>query len=185
MAEEEKVESSDEIEITPVENEEVEDDRISEEDLRNLIRNELKEALADIKVETKETIKDKFTFAIYEDPECTKLIKEVKSNKEDGTALFEELRYGTYYIKETKAPKDYELSTRIVKVEINAKGIFVDDTQVEEKENTIEFSFENKKIEVPKTGDESSIKLIGGILILSISGIAYIIIHNHNKKKQD
>ena len=55
----------------------------------------------------------------------------------------------------------------------------------EEKENTIEFSFENKKIEVPKTGDESSIKLIGGILILSISGIAYIIIHNHNKKKQD
>ena len=135
--------------------------------------------------ETKETIKDKFTFAIYEDPECTKLIKEIKSNKEDGTALFEELRYGTYYIKETKAPKDYDLSTRIVKVEINDKGIFVDDTQVEEKENTIEFSFENKKIEVPKTGDESSIRLIGGILILSISGIAYIIIHNHNKKKQD
>ena len=135
--------------------------------------------------ETKEIIKDKFTFAIYEDPECTKLIKEVKSNKEDGTALFEELRYGTYYIKEIKAPKDYELSTRIVKVEINDKGIFVDDEQVEEKENTIEFSFENKKIEVPKTGDESSIKLIGGILILSLLGIVYIIIHNHNKKKQD
>ena len=135
--------------------------------------------------ETKETIKDKFTFAIYEDPECTKLIKEVKSNTEDGTALFEELRYGTYYIKEIKAPKDYELSTRIVNVEINDKGIFVDDEQVEEKENTIEFSFENKKIEVPKTGDESSIKLIGGILILSIAGITYIIIHNHNKKKQD
>ena len=48
--------------------------------------------------EKKETIKDKFIFAIYEDPECTKLIKEVKSNTEDGTALFEELRYGTYYI---------------------------------------------------------------------------------------
>lgn len=134
--------------------------------------------------ETKEIIKDKFTFTIYEDQECTKLIKEVKSNKEDGTALFEDLRYGTYYIKETKAPKDYELSTRVVKVEINDKGIFVDDTQVEEKENTIEFSFENKKIEVPKTGDESSIKLIGGILILSILGIAYIIIHNHNKNKE-
>ena len=133
--------------------------------------------------ETKETIKDKFAFAIYEDLECTKLIKEVKSNKEDGTALFEELRYGTYYIKETKAPKDYELSTRVVKVEINDKGIFVDDEQVEENENTIEISFENKKIEVPKTGDESSIKLIGGILMLSILGIAYIIIHNRNKNK--
>ena len=28
--------------------------------------------------ETKEAIKDKFTFAIYEEPECTKLIKEVQ-----------------------------------------------------------------------------------------------------------
>ena len=135
--------------------------------------------------QTKETIKDKFTFAIYEEPECTKLIKEVQSNKDEGTAVFEELRYGIYYIKETKAPTDYELSNKIVKVEINDKGIFVDDEQVEEKENTIEFSFENKKIEVPKTGDESNLKLIGGIAILSMLGITYIIIHNRNKKKDE
>jgi LPXTG-motif cell wall-anchored protein len=133
--------------------------------------------------ETKETIKDKFTFAIYEDPECTKLIKEVKSNKEGGTALFEELRYGTYYIKETKAPNDYELSDRVVKVEINDKGIFVDDTQVEENDNTIEFSFENKKIEVPKTGDESNIKLFIGGIIISLMGIGYIVIKIHKKNK--
>lgn len=135
--------------------------------------------------ETKEVIKDKFTFAIYEDPECTKLIKEVKSNKEDGTALFEELRYGTYYIKEIKAPTDYELSDRVVKVEINDKIIFVDDEQVEEKDSTIEFTFENKKIEVPKTGDESKIKLFAGAVVLSLLGIAYIIIRNHNKNKQN
>ena len=30
--------------------------------------------------QTKETIKDKFTFAIYEGPECTILIKVVQSN---------------------------------------------------------------------------------------------------------
>ena len=65
--------------------------------------------------ETKETIKDKFIFGIYEDLECTKLIQEVKSDKEVGIALFENLRYGTYYIKEIKAPKDYELSSRIAK----------------------------------------------------------------------
>ena len=134
-----------------------------------------------IDTETKEVIKDKFIFAIYEDPECTKLIKEVKSNSEDGTALFEELRYGTYYIKEIKAPKDYELSDKVVKVEINDKGLFVDDTQVEENENTIEFTFENKKIEVPKTGVESKIKLFAGSIILSILGIAYTII----KRKQN
>ncbi len=135
--------------------------------------------------ETKETIKDKFIFGIYEDPECTKLIKEVKSDKENGTALFEELRYGTYYIKEIKAPKDYELSSRVAKVEINDKGIFVDDEQVEEKDSTIEFTFENKKIEVPKTGDESKIKLFAGAIILSLLGITYIVIRNHNKNKQE
>ena len=136
-----------------------------------------------IDTETKEVIKDKFIFAIYEDPECTKLIKEVKSNSEDGTALFEELRYGTYYIKEIKAPKDYELSNKIVKVEINDKGIFVDDTQVEENENTIEFTFENKKIEVPKTGVESKIKLFASAIILSLLGITYIIKRKQNKDK--
>ena len=131
--------------------------------------------------ETKETIKDKFIFGIYEAPECTKLIKEVKSNKEDGTALFEKLRYGTYYIKEIKAPKDYELSGRVAKVQINDKGIFVDDEQVEETDSTIEFTFENKKIEVPKTGDESKIKLFVGAMLVSLLGIGYIVIHNHNK----
>ena len=136
-----------------------------------------------IDTETKEVIKDKFIFAIYEDPECTKLIKEVKSNSEDGTVLFEELRYGTYYIKEIKAPKDYELSNKIVKVEINDKGIFVDDTQVEETENTIEFTFENKKIEVPKTGVESKIKLFASAIILSLLGITYIIKRKQNKDK--
>ena len=120
---------------------------------------------------------------IRDSPECTKLIKEVKSNSEDGTALFEELRYGTYYIKEIKAPKDYELSNKIVKVEINDKGIFVDDTQVEETENTIEFTFENKKIEVPKTGVESKIKLFASAIILSLLGITYIIKRKQNKDK--
>ena len=138
-----------------------------------------------VDAETKETIKDKIIFGIYEDPECTKLIKEVKSNKEDGTALFEKLRYGTYYIKEIKAPKDYELSGRVAKVEINDKGIFVDDEQVEETDSTIEFTFENKKIEVPKTGDESRIKLLAGAILVSLLGIIYIVIHNHNKNKEN
>ena len=135
--------------------------------------------------QTKEIIRDKFTFAIYEDPECTILIKEVQSNKEEGTAVFEDLRYGTYYIKETKAPTDYELSNKIVKVEINDKGIYVDDKQIEEKDDTIEFTFENKKIEVPKTGDNSKIKLFAGLGLFSILGICYIVIRHHNKNKQN
>ena len=138
--------------------------------------------------ETKEVIADKFTFGIYEDQECTKLIKEVKSNKDEGTALFEELRYGTYFIKEVKAPKGYELSDRVVKVEINDKGVFIDDELAEESENTVTFNFENKKIEVPQTGDNSHIKLALGILLLATLGLAYLGIkiyksHKDNKNK--
>lgn len=81
-----------------------------------------------------------------------------------------------YILKEVKAPKNYELSNKIVKLEINDKGTFIDGIQVEEKDNTIEFTFENKKIEVPKTGDESKIKLFAGAILLSLLGIIYIII---------
>lgn len=54
--------------------------------------------------ETNEVIKAKFKFGIYSDPECKNLVKEVKSDKELGTALFEDLRFNTFYIKETKSP---------------------------------------------------------------------------------
>ena len=133
-----------------------------------------------VDAESKEVIKDKFTFAIYEDQEGTKLIKEVKSDKEEGTVIFEELRFGTYFIKEIKAPKGYELSDRVVKVEINGKGVFIDDELTEESDNTVTFNFENKKIEVPQTGDNSHIKLALGILLLATLGLAYFGIKIYN-----
>ncbi len=112
--------------------------------------------LTDIKVvkidsQTKEIIKEKFTFGIYEDEECTKLIKELKSNKEDGFVTFEDLRYGTFYIKELKSPNGYELSNRIAKVEINDKGVFVDNVEIQKDNEVYSFEFENQKIETPKT----------------------------------
>ena len=128
--------------------------------------------------ETKETIKDKFIFAIYEDPECTKLIKEVKSNKEDGTALFEEVKYGTYYIKEIKAPSGYSLSEQVVKVDINDKGVYINDNLISEDENGIySFEFENEKIETPKTGDDSNIGVWIKVLIIScllLAGLVFL-----------
>ena len=129
-----------------------------------------------IDTDTKEQIKEKFVFGIYKDIECKDLIQELKSNNGDGFVEFKDLRYGTYYIKELKAPDGYELSSRVAKVEINDKGIFVDNSQVEEKDGTIEFNFENKHIEIPKTGDNSHIKLAVGIIILSILGLALLFI---------
>ena len=86
--------------------------------------------LTDIKVvkvdsQTRKVINEKFTFGIFEDEKCTKLIKEIKSNKKDGFITFEDLRYGTFFVKELKAPNGYELSDRVAKVEINDKGVFM------------------------------------------------------------
>ena len=55
--------------------------------------------------------------------------------------------------------------------------------KTKETENTIEFTFENKKIEVPKTGVESKIKLFASAIILSLLGITYIIKRKQNKDK--
>ena len=132
--------------------------------------------------ETKEVIKEKFVFGIYKDAECKELIQEVKSNKDDGFVEFKDLRYGIYYVKEVSAPKGYELSDRIAKVEINDKGIFVDDAQMTEAEDTITFDFENKKIEVPKTGDNSAVRLALGVMLLAFLGIAWVLIKIFKKK---
>ena len=144
--------------------------------------------LKDIKVikidsKTKEIIKEKFSFGIYEDEECNNLIKEVKSSKADGYVVFEDLRYGTYYIKETKSPSGYELSDKIVKLEINDNGVLVDGTLIEEIDSVYGFEFENTEIEVPNTGDSRYTKIlifIGGISAISLIGI---VVYDYKKRK--
>ena len=139
--------------------------------------------LVKIDSNTKEVIKDKFTFGIYEDAECTKLIKEVKSDKENGTVLFEDLRYGTYYIKEIAAPKGYVLSDKVIKVEMNDKGTFIDNEKVESEDSTYTFEFENVPVDTPKTGDNSNLKLYVGLLGLSILALASVGVHEYKKRK--
>lgn len=139
--------------------------------------------LVKIDSNTKEVIKDKFTFGIYEDAECTKLIKEVKSDKENGTVLFENLRYGIYYIKEIAAPKGYVLSDKVIKIEMNDKGTFIDNEKVESEDSTYTFEFENVPVDTPKTGDNSNLKLYVGLLGLSILALASVGVHEYKKKK--
>ena len=74
---------------------------------------------------------------------------------------------------------------RVVKVDINDKGVFVDDKQIEENENIYNFEFENAPIETPNTGDESHLKLIGGIMILSLLGISLLAIKLYKKHKDE
>lgn len=47
------------------------------------------------------------------------------------------MRYGTYYVKEIIAPEGYQKSDKIVKIEINDEGIFVDGNKIEKDENEV------------------------------------------------
>ena len=122
--------------------------------------------------DTKEHIKsNKFTFGIYEGEACTKLIKEVGANTDNGTALFDNLRYGTYYIKEIKAPQGYKLSDQVVKIEINDKGVFADGVSLEEKDNVYSFEYYNSLLPLIQTGNETNYVLLGSIAVISLIGI--------------
>lgn len=146
--------------------------------------------LKDIRViktnsKTNEIIKDKFTFGIFEDVECTKLIKEMESDKENGFVTFEDLRYGTYFVKELKAPKGYSLSNEIVKIDINDKGVFINDNLAEGQDNLYSFEFKNEPIETPNTGDSRNNKILAIIAGTSALSLATFGIYELIKKRKN
>lgn len=135
---------------------------------------------------TKEAITNaKFTFGLYEDPECTKLIKQMDSNKEDGTVAFEDLRYGTYYIKEIKAPRGYQLSNRIVRIAIDDKGVFVDGEKLEEKDSVYSFTYYNDLIPKVQTGNEMNYAVLVSSMVISLIGIAIGSVMIKRKKQKN
>lgn len=133
--------------------------------------------------DTEEIIKDKFTFAIYEDEECTRLIQMVDSDKKQGTVTFEGVRYGTVYLKEVSAPKGYQLSDKIVKIEINDNGVFADGELLEDDNSICTFTYYNKQIPKIQTGNEINYILLIASIVISLIGITSgIIILKRNKK---
>ena len=135
--------------------------------------------------DTGEHIKsNKFTFGIYKDEECTKLIKEAGANEYEGTALFEGLRFGTYYIKEIKAPLGYKLSDQVVKIEINDEGVFADGVSLEENNGVYSFEYYNSLLPIIQTGNEMNYALllvIGAIAITGIIGGIILLKKKNNK----
>ena len=127
---------------------------------------------------------NKFRFGIYEDVECTKLIKEVGANEYEGTALFEGLRFGTYYIKETKAPLGYKLSDQVVKIEINDEGVFADGVSLEENNGVYSFEYYNSLLPIIQTGNEMNYALLLVIGAIAITGIIGGIILQKKKKNK-
>ncbi|MGM9931044.1 SpaA isopeptide-forming pilin-related protein, partial [Pradoshia sp.] len=87
-------------------------------------------------------------FRLYVDKECTKEADHADvQSSEDGIVTFKELSYGTYYVKEIKAPMGYQLSSEIREVTVDKKvvdaGTFdneYDSIIIEEPKGSIQFT---------------------------------------------
>lgn len=62
------------------------------------------------------------TYGLYSDAACTNLVQELKAEAGKVSAESKELDYGTYYVKELKAPKGYEMSYKVTPVKIDGKS---------------------------------------------------------------
>ena len=124
---------------------------------------------------TKENIKSKdFEFTMYSDEECKNPIAVVKGDTETGVARFDDVTYGTYYIKETKAPKGYKLSDEVKKVVIDENTPIVD--------GVYSFEYVNVLLPVIKVNSgitENTMALVG---IFAISGIAVVFVSRKRRK---
>ncbi|MBP3800447.1 MAG: hypothetical protein J6I85_00190, partial [Clostridia bacterium] len=164
---------------------------VSKEKINECIEMKDKPILKSVQVEkvdkaTGEHIKsNKFEFGIFEDSECTKLIKKAGANENEGTALFDELRYGTYYIKEIKAPLGYKLSDQVVEIVINDEGVFADGVSLEESDSVYSFVYYNSLLPSIQTGNEADYNIIINLMVLSLAGIGVGIVLLKSKKKEN
>ena len=84
------------------------------------------------------------------DKETNEIIEEWVSSEESHKVNY--LVEGKEYImKEISAPNGYILSEKIIKVEINENGVFIDKKEVQENNSVYNLEFCNKKIDTPKT----------------------------------
>ena len=113
-------------------------------------------------------------FTLYSDAVCTKKIRTAKTDTKNGIALFDDLTYGTYFIKETKAPVGYELSDEVVKVTIDDEWVNGDD-----KLRTIIYADKPLSGGVV-TGDTTATGIL--LSVVTLSGAALIFV-SHKRRK--
>lgn len=167
-----------------------EDIKFSIQNDKSIQKVEMKDApiLTNIQVEKIDSETNKpiessyFSFGIFEDKECTKLIKKVESNQNNGTVIFENLRYGTYFIKELNAPIGYESSNKTVKIEIGEEVVNVDEESLEGKNDIYSFKYYNLPMQEAQTGDETNFGLLIIMLVILLVFSSIITIKLVRKK---
>lgn len=111
------------------------------------------------------------TFGIFTD-ENTSTTSFANYTTSNGVVTFEDLTYGTYYIKEVKAPAGYQLSSQIIKVEIDNEGVKIDGKVVEANNDDVYMTtYKNTKTPKITTGDTINVGLWFGLLGMSFLGL--------------
>ena len=64
-------------------------------------------------------------FTVYSDKDCKNSVATASSDA-NGKLTFDFKSEGSYYVKETKAPKGYVLSDKVIEITVSNKGYAVD-----------------------------------------------------------
>lgn len=120
-----------------------------------------------------------FEFTMYDDQDCKNVVQTVQGNTSDGVAEFL-VHYGTFYIKETKAPEKYVLSDEMVKVSFTEDGFYINDKKVDLNENNAySFIYKNTPVEDVNTGLKNHMMEYG----IAACGAALVMIALKKRKK--
>lgn len=119
--------------------------------------------------ETKQEILDEIEFTSYKDKDCK---EKIASYKGSGTISIL-MRNQEMYLKETKAPKGYDKSDRVLCVKVVDGSLYVDSKKLDSNV----FEFENRKIHVP-----TGIEYHGNIYVTLGLVALVILLHLINKK---
>lgn len=118
-------------------------------------------------------VSSKFEFTSYAQENCAESSKleTIAGDEQTGTAEFL-IRYGTTYIKESKAPQGYKLSDEVVKVEFTDKGLFVNGKEVKvDDEHRYSIVYQNVLLPSVNTGttkNKDMMYMIIGIGIIAL-----------------
>ena len=92
-----------------------------------------------------------FDNTLFEDKEAHSLFQTGKVDISQGTISWEDLKQGTWYLKEVKAPQGYRLLDHVYMVEVKKDGIYIDGKKAEMKDGRFVFEIQNTKIPVVST----------------------------------
>lgn len=130
-----------------------------------------------------------FKFKVCSDAKCNNVIAEYNADIETGTALIDVIYGTTVFIVESSAPEGYLLSPEVVKVSLNADGLFVNDELVETNEDLLySIIYQNTLLPViqegVQTGYDNNMPIYIAISGLSLAGAITIAISLCKKKKR-